>query len=369
LKALLVQHEAVHEEIIPSLCFYLGRLGFSYEVVTSLQSVRSKGDFFSHPKVGMSLHTSFRDFSKRPEWNQLADIAKSDDYDLIVACTFQFNSVRWFNRLRKPLLAVVHNTKLFFANPECIESILSHQDPKKTPTRFLFLGRHVMIDFLDRAWALFKVDLRHFVTWAPACIMNGDSFQSAETLTRTEIAITGRVDKRNRDFDLLFSGARMLADSGASNVAFRILGGGPSLQDLVDKLSIEGLDEYILYDQDSLARGFSTYKSYFTALEQCAAVLVLTEKNASKYHHIKITSSVMTALYSLRPPIVEFVTAAVYGLPSIEYSSTLGYVLHRLSSDPAHIPKMAKHLEKYRDGLIQRSVTRLRSLLKVPILV
>ncbi len=324
--AAVVQFEAVHEEVIPSVCHALRENGITPTVFLNQEIANRRGDLFAEICPG-EFDYHYVALSSTEDWQRLRarlDRRRSDAF--VFFNTFQRPGIaRFAADLHKPVLGIVHNPQLFLSHPDCVS--FADRDDVRLLTladhaaSYLIAGRQGLID---------RVATLAPVYWGaePAGETAGESREQRRMI------VPGAVNFGNRSYDFIFEAfARTPGLTDRLNV--RILGGGPDREALEHRVAKAGLDHAISFSRLNRATGFVDHRDYFDDLRKAAFILPLLPPNRQDYRVYKITAALSTAQGFCIPPLLDRWTEMVYRVPGLAvHGAGLADALDRAAAMP-----------------------------------
>jgi len=345
-KTALIQLEAVHEEIIPSMCQAFALNGVEMSCFLNERIEQNRQDLFSHLPNFPSEY-SYVPVTSRDEWTNLANnLRKDDEIDSIFFNTFQREGIAsWALTIGKPISGIVHNPTLFLNSEKCME-VAARDD-----VQLFTLAQHATSYLQLKNPKLFKnVKTIYPFYWG----FPVDKFKSS-TSQKTHIAIPGSVNFGNRDLPSLVETIAQRKQS--LNLKFLITGGGPDRQTLQGLIKDKGLEAHFEFSETDAATGFVSHENYFKCLAKADLILPLLPDNKVDYREYKISASISTSVGFVLPAIVDQWTAGVYDLPSVKYP--FGKLSEGLDKANAMSPKdifdLKMQLDAYRSQKIKQN--------------
>lgn len=313
MKCAILQHEAVHEEVIPSFVNILNSLNIEVDVYLNEDIVKRRGDIF---KEFDHFHATvyYVELNNKKDWEKLKSTVLNGNYDFVYSNTFQRAGViDWIVSLNKPTIGLVHNVNIFSG---------SDGQRKITDNRndiiLVTLASHVSKS-LEASFD--KNLITPYIFEASSCVWPEEkTYQPLHTVRK--IGIPGGVNFSNRDFDSLISSLERKRDS-LSNIKFVIMGGGKDrerLEKVCQDKNLSHFFEFLIKSPDS---GMVLYDEYVKSARSLDFVDPLSHDD-SQYGSTKITSAVPTALGFSKPVYTNY-----------NYSQSTGYCCfgHNLDRD------------------------------------
>jgi hypothetical protein len=345
LKAAVVQFEAVHEEVVPSVFAALSAAGVASHAYVSARVRDRRGDLLGG-LAETSGKVSYPRIECAADWDALAETVIRSGADLLVLNTFQRESVaRWSEGLGLPIIGLVHNPKLFLEQAPCAELVGAGR------AAILTLAPHVSAWLAANGGGAFP---------AVGCISH--TFwhlprREGATGTR-KIVIPGAVSYDARDFrSVLDSMPAIIGSAGTTGFEFLIVGGGPDRARFQDEVESSGHAAHFRFAPCNAETGYVDNESYFAALAEADFILPMLPEARADYRTFKITSAIPTSVGFGIPAIVDRWTASVYGLPCVEYGQgrMIEGLLAAVSMDGEELDRLRAELAAFRAAEQRRS--------------
>jgi len=304
----LIQLEAVHEEIVPSMCQAFAANDVNISCFLNERIEQNRQDLFSHLPSFPSEY-NYVPVTTADDWTSLAKRLREDDkVSSVFFNTFQRDGIADFAlTIGKPIAGMVHNPVLFLNSEKCMEAA-GHRD-----VELFTLAKHATSYLQQKDPVLFKnVRTLHPFYWG----FPVDKFKSNAT-QKTHIAIAGSVNFGNRDLPGLVKAIAQRKDG--LNLKFLITGGGPDRKKLQSLIKDDSLEDYFEFADLDADTGFVSHENYFKCLSKADLILPLLPDNKADYREYKISASISTSVGFILPAIVDQWTAGVYDIPSVTY--------------------------------------------------
>lgn len=291
MKCAIVQHEAVHEEVIPSFIYIFSLLGVKVDVFLNKTIEYRRGDLFSEFDV-IDANINYVDLNNKKDWDSLHSLIIKQQYDFIYSNTFQREGImEWVLSLGKPVIGLVHNVKIF-SDSNGQEKIKKFNNEISLFTLANHVSRSLKESFFDFGY-------QPKIFNATSCIWprsNNDPYELNDVRT---IGIPGGVNFDNRDFVSLVDAVVNNKDR-ISNLKFIVMGGGRDRVKLQNLCADKGIDSFFRFLDISSESGMVLYEDYVKEINSVTFIDPLTH-NDSQYGSTKITSAIPTALGFLKP--------------------------------------------------------------------
>ncbi len=298
----IIQHESVHEAVIPTFIYCLNKADISVDVYLNENIKLKFGDIFENFTYdNCAIH--YVKLDGRKDWELLADAVLVKEPDFVIANTFQRRGVMdWTISLGIPILAVVHNIARFIENKNDIDLSLVFQ--------FITLAEHVKKNLIKSCAEIGEGDVDYInpVIWP---------VKNVEVLNESElriIAVPGGVNFQDRDYGEL---VKYFVSNPGSKLKIFIIGGGKDRDKLikwVHDCGVQNNFEFTPLDDS----GFVPYSSFIKALNKCSFVDGLIPDTTS-YRTERITSAVSTAIGFCKPIYQNSVDFKCYGVVSLDH--------------------------------------------------
>jgi hypothetical protein len=351
-RAAVVQFEAVHEEVMPTVCRALILNGVQPTVFANARILENRGDLFSQLGID-DYKVNYAQVNERSDWDELKErIAGSGEFDLLVLNTFQREGIaKWSEATRLPILGVVHSPRNFLTQPTCVELVQSRR------ATIMTLAPHVTAWLMDKDHLLYgNVATIPPVYWGD---QPADPVEESEFLARRRIAIPGAVNFGNRDYPaVLETLAQMSRKESTDALEFVVLGGGVDREKLENQAAESGLGERFYFAPTQPDTGFVDQATYLAELVKCSFVLPLLPENKRDYRLYKISAALSTLMAFAIPALIDRWTEAVYGVPCISYpAGQMAAGLQTAASiDYSAFVEMKGRLTRLRDQKLRQGV-------------
>lgn len=304
-RALIIQQEPVHEDVVNSVRYVLRANGVSTRIVLD-RGIAARGDLFG-AFTNFASEVTYSAISGTDEgWPEVAQLAK--DVDLVVFNTFQLNGhARWVRRLGKPAIGIVHNPRLLVDSQECVELV------REGGIVLATLAPHATADLMAHDPVLFE-DTATLGLWM---------FPVAEQVSptperRTRFTVPGAVDFRNRDYYAVLDLIGELADGyGPDRFEIAFLGGGQDNAALRALVTERGLDSVATFAPIDPACGQVLSEVLYPELARSSFLLPLLPPDRVDYRRWKISTAVSASIGFGIPALLDRWTATVYDIPHI----------------------------------------------------
>jgi FkbM family methyltransferase len=342
LRAAIVQLEAVHETVVPSVYEALVANGVEPTVFLNAR-ILERGDLFS-------LYTDYADrvhylpINTPRDWDALT--AEVSRYDLLVLNTFQREGpALWAEQVGLPTIGVVHNPPMFMDQPTCVKLV------RQGRAKVLSLAPHVTSYLMRRDPALFA-DAGTLAFWY------WDMPEPESMPERRRIVIPGAVNFAGRDFaGVVDSLPAMVDEVGRDEFEIAIVGAGPDRDALHDLVRDRGFEDLFWFAPVDARSGFVDSKVFYDELKRSSFLLPMLPEGRVDYRIVKITSAVPSSVGFTVPAIIDRWTALTYDVPCVSYPR--GQVLDglrtaaRMPADELH--ELHDDLAEHRTRSIERS--------------
>ncbi len=257
MKCAIVQFEAVHEEIIPSLITAFAAAGISSEVFINQNAAAQRGDVFS--AIGMTMPSSTMCRSRSaPTGRRWRSASVRADFDIICMATCQRESVaNWALKFDLPLIGVAHNVDMF-RNVDVLMNMF-----KRGRLSLLTLGAHVA-SFACRHMPARRMDaigVMQPVYWGDA--PERDAPLPSDGTRR--LAVPGGVKFETRDYlPLLDAVKELFFINGRAGIRIDVVGGGSDRAELMARADEAGLREHFHFAplMDTKRVGYDDYVAH-----------------------------------------------------------------------------------------------------------
>ena len=348
-RAVIVQVEPVHEEVIPSLRHVLERNGVSTTIVLD-ERTRDHGDLFA-AFTDYAADVHYLPLTTAEGWDRARP--HIDAADLVVFNTFQFNGhARQAREFGKPTLGIVHNPPLFVSQQECVDFARSGQ------LGLLTLAPHATSHLISEDPELYKntATIGCWMFELPAALRQ-------PLPARPRVTIPGSVDFRNRDYRALLARLRdLVSEFGEEYVEIAITAGGPDHQALRELVREQGLEATFTFSPVDPASGYVRSEVLYPELAASTFLLPMLPESRQDYRRFKITQAISSSVGYSVPSVLDHWTATVYGVPCVQYRSgeALDGLARALALPEAEVAALRHGLDDTRSALQERSVEEMR---------
>jgi glycosyltransferase involved in cell wall biosynthesis len=312
-KVCIIQMEAVHEEIIPSLIHALNSIHIKPDVYINKNCKTRRGDVFERI-IGLNACINYVPINGKSDWQNLQELIRDKNYNACIFSTYQRKSILDFSlELEIPVFGIVHNVSLF------IEAFLTSRSAKAKQSLIrgiITLSEHVSTTLINEFKYASATELEisclkpYF--WQDISTLSSD----IPSLDSTTFVIPGGVNFANRDFKGLISAFSEISTS-ISQVHFIVAGGGRDRDSLEATVKDLSLDQYFSFATRNTL-GWVEYKDYYECISSSAYVLPLTSNKA--YLSTKITSAIPTSIGFCKPSLIPEEQKDLYGIPAFPFA-------------------------------------------------
>jgi FkbM family methyltransferase len=353
----VLQLEAVHEGIVPSLVYALNRLGYRPTLYINEKCRERRGDIFQH-MTALSFNLNYVPINLRSDWDTIAEAVRHGEYNFIMLSTFQNKGIiQWATKLGIPVIGVVHNVKLFL-DAMANEDLLSSGHVK-----LCCLSPHVAVYLHQRLPSRYIDDVAVIepVYWGERA-----SQDDAISLTMDErrvLAIPGGVKFETRAFQELIV-TLVKSVEFQSSLICHVLGGGEDRRRIEEITHAKQLDKIFQFAPLG-PNGSVMYDDYITALNNANFVYPLLPLSFAPYREHKITSALSTAAGFELPIVLDRWTARVYCMPAMVSDATIVSSLDQLMQvTPKEIAALRAEMRLYREASLLRNTQELHRLIE-----
>jgi hypothetical protein len=357
-KICIIQMEAVHEEIIPSIIHALNALFIKPVVYINADCRTKRGDIFQLTG-NIEADVKYVPIKGKQDWRDLEEQIRSQRYDACIFSTYQRKGILDFSlRLGCPVYGVVHNVELF------IEAFLTSAHAKSRLEEIqglITLSKHVRDRLVHEFMYASTRSLRS--TWIKPYFWLDQKVESDEELAEKPrtFTIPGGVNFANRDYQGLVSAIQSLS-LGHDEAHFYVAGGGRD-RDPLAKL----LDETKLSAHFSFAKsnelGWVEYRDYYSCISRSDYLLPLTANNS--YLSTKITSAIPTSIGFCKPSLISREYGQLYGIPAVFYQNgdLKAGLRDSLNSDYETYKKLSQSLRVLLESELERNSSALSEIM------
>ena len=351
----IVQLEAVHEEIIPSIVFALNGLDIVPDVYINERCRLLRGDIFEE-LPSLDLNLNYVSMEGMKAWEKLAETLSSSNPECVVISTYQRDGIAaWARTLNLPIIGFVHNAHIFLNAQECVKSFQEHRAQLLTlaPHVCAYLNLRIDHSLIDRTGVL------ESVYWG------SDREQTLEVVSDEVplvVAVPGGVSFRSRSFEHL---TEVLRDgvSWQRPLQFYVLGGGSDrdrLEEIIEKHDLSHMISCAPIGKE----GRVLYADYISGLRNSHILHPLAPLAFGPYRDHKITSAIPTAVGFGLPIILDRWTSRVYRAPAIESNVDLASSIETISRLTSRdLIKSGEKMLNYRNEQLQKNQSEIERLI------
>lgn len=359
MKCAIVQFEAVHEEIVPSIISAFTANGAVCEAFINQQCLNQRGDIFA--SVGTQGATiNYVPIERRADWQSLAERVHGGGFDAICFATFQRDSIaNWSLKFGVPVFGVVHNVEVFRKSDAAMQVLQSGGLKVLTlaPHVASFACRHFPNALID------SIGVMEPVQWGEPPERN--TALPKDRLIR--LAVPGGVKFATRDYlPLLDAVAELAGRAGGAGIQIDVIGGGSDREELEERASSAGLSRYIHFAPLMPTQRVG-YHDYIAHLRAADFLLPLNPPHFPPYHTHKITSAVPTSIGLCLPAVLDRWTHFTYRTPGIVADMSPLAALERvLSCSDEEYAALGASLRQIRTETLARNSSEIGRLLARP---
>lgn len=343
-KCLIVQFEARHEEVIPSVIAACNAAGYRPTVALNRRILRLRGDIFELVRGG-EAEIRYDRLSAEPDelgssWRELL----TDGVDFVVLNTLNRQKVAtWAKNCGKPVIAIVHNVDQFMGNSAFYEAL------NRPEFSFLTLGPHVTSELLSR---LGEQHIDKFGQLTP-CVLS-DAPPIYDVSEPRKVVVQGNMTLRTRDYQGLINALSKYRGRW-DNLTFEF----PSSGEHRDEIEAMIVDRGLATQMQILpagSRGEVPYSQLFESLRSATLLHPLIPKGFTQYQRIKITSTASMSVGFGVPVVMDRWSESCYRFPMLVADNSLEDSLDRLSEvESETLLQISGELAAYRDRMMLKS--------------
>ena len=347
-RAIILEFNWYHGEVIPSLVYLLNRLDFSVDVYVSPDLLEL------NPFAGLS----HLDFKLMPIDRHSFEMAHWKDtlaaFDVLVLNTFKRDeTMAKLAEIEMPTLLVVHN---------------GHRLSESESNRDYVSPRHREVLVLSPHVAAFLKKNEVDSTWVFPGLFASDGDRSMEddSVLRT-FCVQGKTRFKRRNYESIVTAARKLKKKGFRNFSVKILGKSNSVEGYLIRWIVffRGLGRYF-----SFSRSVVGYDEFYRELRASTFLCPLIDKEHRAYRRYfedKASSSIPAALGNKLIPIVHEDLASIYGIGSCAITYKDGMLSEALQTalelSASDISDRQSELSSIRTRLMTQSEENLKAAL------
>jgi len=305
-RAIIIELNTYHGEVLPSLAYFLNQLGYLVEVYAS-RAVTELNPFVTTASLNYSMHT-LSDSIGVDEWQK-----KIDQYDLLVWNSVEpIRHLEVIEKIKAPTLAVVHNGNRILAK--------EYKDYFSVPYRqALVLSPNLQKYFQQEG---FKVN------WVFPSYYSDESVQPKVNPEKFSFCVQGKVEFKRRNYLSIIDAVKKLNRSvNIKLFDIRVIGKSDSFEGFLLRqlVNFSGAKQRFHFSSK-----LSLYREYFAELARSDFLCPLideTKKEYRSYFVDKASSSIPTALGNGLVPIVQRKFAMLYEVEELSICYDDGYLL------------------------------------------
>jgi len=361
-RAVVLEFNRYHGEVLPSLVSLLNGLGFSADVYVH-PDLLARNPFAGLTHLDFKVMPIERDSLDMALWKDRLSV-----YDVLVLNTFQPDeTIREFAEIGMPMLLVVHNGRVLLESEFCREHIIPRH------REVLVLSPHVA-SFLkkngvDSTWifpGLFAARGELPLERGDPPTGDLDGLEEVGPARRT-FCVQGRIEPKRRNYESIVTAARKLRKRGFRNFSVKILGkhtskGGARLRRTV---LLRGLHRYF-----SFSRSVSGYDDFYRELRASTFLCPLIDRENGSYRAYfedKASSSIPSAVGNHVIPVIHEELASIYGMDRCAITYRDGMLAEALETalelTPSEMTARRSELSSLRNAFMVQSERNLEGAL------
>ncbi len=381
-KCLLLETSTSHDEIFPSLVYYLNQLGFQVDILTTATNLEKNSLYYTpHLNYRLLPIPAFRRLSpKERQWlsgydliviNTVRDIAIYNDAKSSGSLTlkraiytglpwviqvYRFFKYRFFQRVTlETLLAKTNATVLmtFHCRSMVYRHRYYHSHLRQSP-------RIKAITLAPHCRSLLPSDIP--VTWYRPAYFTEQPFTKTVTTT---FVIQGNIVFFRRNYLGLLDVLQKFKSHQPPQFKILLLGNShtPDAQRLASEIARQGLEAYFEWEH-----GFLPYRDYYARIGGAHYMLTLIDESFEHdYFTHKISSSISVAVGLQVVPVLHEKLATLYGLESCAISHAENHLYDAMKTalalSPEEYDALKNNLAEVQRKWQEESVDNLRNLL------
>lgn len=350
-KCLIIQFEARHEEVIPSVIAACNGAGYKPTVLLNRRIKRVRGDVFAQVKGG-EADIQYQSLSPDTNTDGVDWPALLAEFDFVFLNTLNRKRVaEWAIKCGKPVIALIHNTDQFLKDSS-FSTLLERPD-----FAFMTLAPHVTAEMNACTNAQY-VDKLGLLTY---CVLSDHQTDYSVGEPR-KIVVPGNLSLRSRNYMGLIE--TLSANPGKwDNLVFEFPSSGTDRNIVEEAITQVGLSDrmrILPIGQRSEISHAEVFESFRTA----TFFHPLIADDFAQYQRIKITSTASMSVGFGVPMIMDRYSEACYRFPMLVSDNTVAASLDRLSqAEEAELNALNTALRAYRADMMKRSVAELSRLI------
>ncbi|KIC43989.1 hypothetical protein RA28_13350 [Ruegeria sp. ANG-S4] len=355
----IVQFEARHEEVIPSLINILNRLGYRPKVFLNRRIRRVRGDIFSEfPELDAEIkYTGFKAKSDTPpsveSWpGDVESEILSEDVDFIVMNSFNRPSAaNWARGCGKPVIALIHNVDQYVADAVYSETLDLNQ------FAFLTLADHVSATLFEKIGGRYAEKVSEF-----HCDFFSATRAPYRPSKRRSVVIPGNLNLRTRNYKGLIDVLKERRSSWDA-LEFILPSSGADRDTVLQEISENRLQDRV-FALPLGGQGQVPHASVMAAFRNATVLLALIKPGFDQYRRNKVTSSVFASSGFSLPMSMGGDTSDCYSIPHLPSTSSLAEELDQIGAiSDAELYQISSRIDSYRKDKQQISQANLAGLI------
>ena len=361
-RVVLIQMGPVHEELAPPFVDAFISLGFFVSVWLHPGSIQSKGDVFSaysQPSYGPesgNFKVTYAALQRPSNQELLLEDIVQNNIKFAIFLTLQDE---WSVQLGQKIVSLEVNITGIIHSVQKLRNPLVKKYWVNSVNSPIVLANHVA-KTLNIKYAL-KSIVFNSVFYPELSSLPPLNYRHKTAHSRYRISILGGVNFDSRNYIDFLRGLSSLPTSLSHRLSFIIAGGGKdreSLIYLIESMSLCDVFEFLELDLDSNKVG---YFSYYKAIADSDAVLVLPGPG---YADVKITSALPSAISFCKPIIINSLMANSYELndKTVSFSSNniTEAIVKLLQVSVDDFSAICENIAAYRDDLLKQNIESIR---------
>lgn len=270
MKILISEKWPVHEECIPAWVYALNCLGVIPDVLYNIKAEQKKGDVFQcYESIQIGRKIGWDPLKE----SEILEIIDQENYDLVIANSFQGEAPEFYFKLNATVLGIVHH------HPELPDKYINaalerNLSASKNKIHLAFLW-----DFIPKSFLYFYPEFsKEFVhVMFPLALLKKSIGEYEKDDNKVRLAIPGGINFNNRDYSHLLNSLTKVNEK--DSFLFYLPGAGKlgEREKLVETLESNGVADFFVFpevgSQGTEAR--SSYNDYYSTILDSDFILPL----------------------------------------------------------------------------------------------
>ncbi len=342
MKCAIIEYNDYHQETISTLVYILNKIGIEVDIYISRKSMK-KNSLIYCSGLNYRIINSIRH-----RFGILESTKKLKDYEFIIVNSIEpKNILTKTNKLKMPLIAVIHNGDLVGQDPD-YKNFFIEEKNRKGITLSKFVSEYIHLSSgIETRW-ISPVFLGH-MPYKPKI--------------RTTLCVQGNIEFTRRNYYSLIEAVNLLAAEGIKELSILFVGNNktPDGKKLKKEIISRSLSAFFRFSDSNIP-----YKVFFDILSESSFILPLIDKsfpNHKAYFSHKITSSISISIGLAIIPIIHKELAFLYNIEKASYlyqdGELSGVIKKAISDSEKSVEQKRLRLIEMRKALLDSSIKNL----------